>query len=149
MSLKQYEPVDILDRINQRLQRLYGLPVIHGDEESHVITGNWVPAVDIREDDDAFVLHADLPGVDPDDIDVSMENGMLTIRGEREQDREEEQFGYRRVERVRGSFYRRFSLPDNVDADNITARSEHGVLELVIPKRKTGQRTRVSVASKI
>jgi HSP20 family protein len=147
MSLIRYEPVDILNRINQRLQNLYGLPAILNDEESNVITGNWVPAVDIREDDKAFILHADLPGVNPENIDISMENGMLTIRGEKKEDKEEEQAGYKRVERVRGSFYRRFSLPDNADADNITARSELGVLELVIPKRKAGKKTRVTVTS--
>jgi HSP20 family protein len=147
MSLIRYEPVDILNRINQQLQNLYGTPAVLDDEESNVITGNWVPAVDIREDDNAYFLHADLPGVNPGDIDISMDNGMLTIRGEKKEEKEEEQAGYKRVERVRGSFYRRFSLPDNADPDNITARSEHGVLELVIPKKKAGKKTRVTVTS--
>jgi HSP20 family protein len=101
--------------------------------------------VDIREDKDAYVLHADVPGVDPKDIEVHMENGVLTIRGERKSETKEERENYKRVERVRGTFYRRFTLPDTADADKISAKSVNGVLEVRIPKQETVQPRRISV----
>ena len=93
------------------------------------------------------MIHADIPGVDPKDIDVHMENGILTIKGERQSETKEEREGYKRVERVRGSFYRRFSLPDTADAEAISAKSQHGVLEVVIPKQQKVQPRRIQVES--
>ncbi|MFP4244636.1 MAG: Hsp20/alpha crystallin family protein, partial [Ectothiorhodospira sp.] len=106
---------------------------------------DWVPAVDIREEKDAYVLHADVPGVDPKAIEVHMENGVLTIRGDRKEESTEERENYKRVERVRGSFYRRFSLPDTADAERISARSVNGVLEVRIPKQEKVQPRRITV----
>jgi HSP20 family protein len=101
--------------------------------------------VDIKENEESYVLHADIPGVDPKDIEIDMEDGVLSIRGERRIDEEQEGENYRRVERVRGSFYRRFNLPDTVDAERITARSNHGVLEVTIPKQEKVKPRRITV----
>ena len=90
--------------------------------------------MDIKEEKDRYVLRADLPGVDPKDIEIIAENGILTIRGNRPGETRENRTGYSRVERPRGSFYRRFSLPDTADLAQIVARSAHGVLEIGIPK---------------
>jgi HSP20 family protein len=92
--------------------------------------------VDIKEEGQRYVLYADLPGVDSKDIEITQENGVLTIRGERRFEDEEHRSHYRRIERVYGSFYRRFTLPDAADAEGITARSRNGVLEVVIPKHE-------------
>jgi len=104
-----------------------------GDE--HLSTASdWVPAVDIKEDDKHFTITADLPGVDAKDIDVHAENGVLTICGERESEKKEEREGYKRIERSYGSFFRRFSLPDTADTDKISAKADNGVLTVTIPK---------------
>ena len=106
-------------------------------EESETATGyDWSPAVDIKEEDNKYIIHADVPGIKPEDIEVSLEDGVLTIRGERKFDNEEEKQGYKRVERVRGSFYRRFSLPDTADQEKVTATSKDGVLEIMIEKQE-------------
>jgi HSP20 family protein len=91
------------------------------------------------------VLHADLPGVDPKDIDITLEKGVLTIRGRRELENREEKHGFRRVERVTGEFYRRFSLPDTADSQAVKARFANGVLEVAIPKQPQVLPRRISV----
>jgi HSP20 family protein len=148
MSLVRYEPLDFLDRLHTQLNKLYDPGLLLGsDEESNIVTSRWTPAVDIKEENDRFVIHADVPGVDPKDIDVTMENGALTIKGERKTESEEEREGYKRVERSRGTFYRRFSLPDTADSDKINAISKNGVLEIVIPKHEVVQARKISVKS--
>jgi len=108
-------------------------------------TANWAPSVDISENDAEFKLVADIPGVNPDDIDISMEKGVLTIKGERNTETVEEKENFRRVERQSGTFYRRFTLPDSADADKIAAKSEHGVLTITIPKQEVALSRRIEV----
>ena len=91
------------------------------------------------------MIVADIPGVDPQDIEVHMENGILTIKGEREAQKKAEREGYKRIERSYGSFYRRFSLPDTANADRINARSKNGVLEVSIPKHDKVQPRKIAV----
>ncbi|WP_026278900.1 MULTISPECIES: Hsp20/alpha crystallin family protein [Thioalkalivibrio] len=143
MTMMRYEPWSLLGQLSRELGRM---PELSGTEDS-AATSDWAPAVDIREENDAYVLHADIPGVDPKDIELNMENGVLTLRGERRHESEEEQNGYKRIERVRGTFFRRFSLPDTADAENISARSENGVLEVRIPKQARVQPRRIEIAS--
>ena len=90
---------------------------------------------------------ADIPGVDPEDIEVNMENGILSIKGERKSEHTEEKEGYKRIERAYGSFHRRFTLPESADPESIKAKSKHGSLEIVIPKREAVQPRRISVES--
>ena len=92
------------------------------------------PAVDVVENEDAYLVTAELPGVAPENIDVQVENDVLTVRGERKHDSEQTSGGYRRVERSYGSFSRSFALPKGTNADAIEARVEHGVLTVTIPK---------------
>jgi HSP20 family protein len=99
----------------------------------------------VREEKERFVVQADLPGVAPTDIDVTAEKSVLTLRGERKQEKREESTGYERIERVSGSFTRRFALPENVQADAIKARFTHGVLEVSIPKQPEVAAKRVVV----
>jgi HSP20 family protein len=114
-------------------------------DESSVVTSQWVPRVDVKEEADRFVLYADLPGIDPDDIEVSMDKGMLTIRGERSSESSSETERYSRIERRYGSFHRRFALPDSADPEGIQARGRNGVLEIVIPKRPETSPRRIQV----
>lgn len=116
------------------------------DDESRVVGSNWAPAVDIKEEDERFVIHADIPGVAPEDIEITMEKGVLTIKGERKHESEEDKEGYHRIEREHGTFMRRFALPENVDADQIAATSKDGVVEVTLPKaEKQEQAKRIRV----
>ncbi len=143
MSLIRYEPWALLNRFPGDVNRL--LEDRFGPDDSHTSVSDWVPAVDIKEEQDRFVLRVDVPGVEAEDTEVTMENGVLTVRGERQIENREHKDGYRRVERVGGRFYRRFTLPDTADSDAITARSQNGVLEVVIPKQPQLQPRRISV----
>ena len=141
MAISRYEPWSLLNQLHKELDRVRE----GGDSEGSTATAEWAPAVDIKEEADKFVLLADLPGVKPEEIDVSMEGGVLTIRGEKRTEAKTEKEGYKRVERTYGSFYRRFSLPDTANSDAISAKTNHGVLEIVIPKREAVQPKKISV----
>ncbi len=151
MSLVRYEPWSLFNRFQDELNRLtrneYFGRDANDSDNSNVVTSHWRPAVDIKEEEDRFVILADIPGVDPKDIEITMENGVLTLKGERVSDKEESHEGYTRVERVRGTFYRRFSLPDTADADHIEAKGKNGVLEIVLPKHEKVQPRRITVKS--
>jgi HSP20 family protein len=137
------------DPVKQVIDRLFEGSVFQNDstDESSVVTSQWVPRVDIKEETDRFVLYADLPGVDPQEIDVQMEKGMLTIKGERRSEEKVETDSFSRIERRHGSFHRRFALPDSADPDGITASGHNGVLQIVIPKRPETTPRRIQVGS--
>ena len=144
MNLVRFQPWNSREQLRREMERVFeGHSSV--EEGSNIATSDWVPAVDIQENEKEFLIHADIPGVDPNDIDVHMEDGMLTIKGERESETKEEKEGYKRVERQRGSFYRRFSLPDTANADKISAKSKHGVLEITIPKQEKAQARKIEV----
>ncbi|HEY5141742.1 MAG TPA: Hsp20/alpha crystallin family protein [Methylococcales bacterium] len=143
MAIIRYEPWGLLNQLQKELERSRD----DKSGEGTVATAEWAPAVDIKEEVDKFVIHADIPGVKPEDIEVSMEAGVLTVKGEKESEAKTEKEGYKRVERTYGSFYRRFSLPDTADGDAINAKCKHGVLEIIIPKREAVKPKRISVAA--
>jgi len=142
MSLVRYNPWSLLDQLNREMST----PLkSYNDEDGSVATANWAPSVDITEDENGFNLLADIPGVKPEDIEVSMDNGVLTIKGERSAEEKTEKENFRRVERQYGMFYRRFTLPETANAEKIEAHSEHGVLKVTIPKQEVAQARRISV----
>lgn len=100
----------------------------------------WVPTVDVIEEQDLYVLKADLPGVDRKDIEITFEDGALTLKGERSESAESDHDGYQRIERSYGKFQRTFRMPENIDAESITAKSEQGVLEVRVPKQEKAQK---------
>ncbi len=142
MSMIRYQPWGSSLDLQRELGRLFDLS---RGQDSEVSTSDWLPAVDIREEESRYVLHADLPGINPDDVSVTFERGVLTVQGKREEIREDEQASYKRVERSRGSFLRRFSLPDTVDGAQISARTQNGVLEVSIPKGEAAQPRRIAI----
>lgn len=136
-------PTNLFEQLHKEMGGLFEnppAPANFGSEE-------WAPAVDIQETDEAFVIHADLPGVKPDDIEVTLENGELTIQGSRESSKEDERDNYKRVERFSGTFMRRFTLPDLADTEKVSAKTREGVLELVIPKMEKAQQKKITVQS--
>ena len=149
MSFVRYEPYNLFDRFQSEINRL-GLfeslsNELHSDDNPNFVANRWRPAVDIREEDDRFVIRADIPGVDPKDIEITMDQGVLAIKGERSSDKQEASNGYERVERASGTFTRRFALPDTADAEKIEATGKDGVLEIVLPKLEKVQPRRITV----
>lgn len=143
MHITRYQPFGLFRGLHEDLDRLVESRLAMDDTSSTV--ANWVPAVDIKEEKERFVIRADVPGVKPDDIEITMEDGVLTINGHRESEKTEEGNDYRRTERVSGRFFRRFTLPDTANAEGISARSEHGVLELSIPKHAKVMPRRINI----
>lgn len=148
MNITRYEPWSLINLLHRDIDQMAGrrFGPADGDNDASSVA-DWVPAVDIIEEKDRFLLRADVPGVKPEDIDVNMENGVLTVSGSRQDETTEETQGMRRVERVSGKFYRRFSLPDTANADEISARSTNGILEVSIPKQPAVQARRITVES--
>jgi HSP20 family protein len=144
MTLHRYEPWYLVNRLHHDLDRLFAPSQT---EDSPQTLANWAPHVDIREEADRFVLHADLPGVEAKDIDVTLEKGVLTLRGRRALQTRDENSGYRRVERVSGEFFRRFTLPDTADSQSVRARHANGVLEVTIPKQAQVVPRRIDIES--
>jgi len=134
MNLVRHNPWSLIEQLQRDLSQHN--VAANNEDSGDVVTSNWAPAVDIKEEDKQYVLIADIPGVDPKDIDIHMENGMLSIRGERDSEKRDEKDGFKRIERAHGVFYRRFTMPDGVDPDGITASSDHGVLTVTIPKQE-------------
>lgn len=143
MNMSRFEPWTFVDLLHRDLDRLVGAR--GGQRESQDPVADWVPAVDIIEEKSQFVLRADVPGVNPEAIDVSMDNGILSVSGERHAVASEDDGAVQRIERATGRFYRRFTLPETVDAEAITARCQNGILEVRIPKAPEIQARRISV----
>ena len=133
MTIVRYEPWSFLNRFYR--------------EASNPVTSNvaWLPSVDVSEEENRFVLQVDLPGVDSKNIEITAEKGVLTIKGERKSESKKTEAGYERVERVAGTFLRRFTLPETAQADGITAKQANGVLEVSIPKQAQVQPKRIEV----
>ena len=147
MSIIRYQPRDPFRGMSEDMARFFDnrLGGLFEPDDSAFSDGGWMPAVDIKEEADKFLVSADLPGVESKDIDVSMENGRLTIRGKRESEVKDEKEGYRRVERVYGEFYRQFTLPDSADPEKVSAKCDKGVLEISIGKTEARKPKRITV----
>jgi len=123
-----------------------------GDEGSNgrfAALKSWAPRVDMEETDKEVLVKADLPGVDPKAIEISVENGVLTVRGEKKEEKEEKKKNYHRVERFTGSFYRAIPLPAGVEADKVSATSANGVVTITVPKKPEAQPRKITVTPKV
>src|SRR5882757_6799278 len=140
MTVVRYEPWALVSRLQKDIDRLFSAP-----QTTAADSGAWLPPVDIHEEANQFVLNVDLPGVDPKTVEITSDQGVLTIRGQREESRREAREGYRRIERITGEFQRRFSLPESADVQNIKAKAVNGVLEVAFPKLAQVQAHRVTV----
>lgn len=126
-------PFNALNQMNRELNRVFNDQSLTAQllEDTH-----WTPQVDITENDDSFHVSVDVPGVSPEQMEISLHKGLLTIRGKRNTDNETEDDKFSRRERIRGSFSRQFSLPDSANEETVTAKSVNGVLKITIPKAK-------------
>ncbi len=133
MAIKRWSPYRELMTMQNQLSKLWG--DAWGDRtQDETEYGAWAPAVDLREEEERYVIDADLPGVKKEDIDINLENNVLTIMGERRFENESKKESYHCIERSYGKFIRSFTLPVRVSADKITATHKEGILEVVIPK---------------
>ncbi|MGR8919191.1 MAG: Hsp20/alpha crystallin family protein [Gammaproteobacteria bacterium] len=140
-----YEPFSTIRRLQDEMNRAFGGNLSVPADSPAATVSHWSPAVDVHEEADRFVISADVPGVDPSAIEITMEDGVLSISGERERDDSVGDAATRRGERAFGSFYRRFSLPETADEERIEARSQNGVLEISIPKKQAVQPKKIKV----
>jgi HSP20 family protein len=144
MTIIRYEPWAFVSRVQRHLDRALGeTPDLRDGADTARIS--WIPHVDIREEAERFVVAADVPGVEPKDIEITADKGVLTVKGERRSQKSATVDGNERVERATGSFVRRFTLPESADAEAIKATHVNGVLELSIPKRHQEQPRRIAV----
>jgi HSP20 family protein len=146
MAIVRWEPLRELGSLQNEMNRLFNTVF---DAPAPTAGGNtlrrWMPAMDLVEADDHFVLRADLPGMSEDDVKIELEDGTLTVSGERKAEHESREEGYYRVERAFGSFSRSLTLPKGVDADAVSANFDRGVLEVRIPKPEERKPRRIEI----
>jgi len=142
-TLNRWEPFRGAATLQEQVNRLFGNVLEHSGEESNLTS--WAPAVDIYETEHELVVKADLPEVDPKELDIRVENNLLTIRGERKFEKKVNEENYLRVERAYGSFSRSFSLANTVNSEAIKADYQNGVLTLTIPKREEAKPKQIKV----
>jgi HSP20 family protein len=142
MLLTRYEPFGLFGHFGNEMNRMLAG---NRSEGNTAVERDWTPAVDIREEEDRFVLVADIPGVSRKDVEITLDDGVLTVKGERRMTAEESGMEHHRRERVHGRFARQFTLPDTVDAEHISATVTEGVLEIVIAKAEKPQPRKISV----
>jgi HSP20 family protein len=145
LNVTRYEPWALHREMLNEFNRMFDRA--GSNDESNSAVAEWAPAVDIEEHADRYVLHADVPGVEPAAIEITLEKGVLTLAGAREKAVEQKSVESRRIERVTGRFLRRFTLPESVDAEAVKATGRHGVLEIVIPKREAAKPRKITVNS--
>ena len=134
-NLTRWNPINEFEDLMNRYNRMFGLTRAGEREGKDLFSrSDWAPAVDIKETDQAFTVEAELPGMSKDDVKVTVDDGVLTIKGERKQEEETEDKKMHRIERFYGSFMRRFTLPDNVDENSVKASFKDGLLTLTINK---------------
>ncbi|MGI9204799.1 MAG: Hsp20/alpha crystallin family protein [Woeseiaceae bacterium] len=146
MNISRFEPFSLLSVLQREADELAARRL--GPTSSNLAgesLSDWLPPVDIVEETDRFVLRADLPGVKPDDIEISMDKSVLSLSGKRAREVREESDSVKLVERTSGSFHRRFALPETANADEISAVSTDGILEVIIPKQAEVKARRITV----
>jgi HSP20 family protein len=151
MTLIRWDPFRELVTLQDRMNRLFqdtwanpGSASLRGSEES-LTSGAFIPPVDVYEDDHAIVLKMEVPGIDQKDIDIRLENSVLSVHGERKFEKEEKEENFQRIERRYGSFTRSFTLPNTVDMENVQADYENGVLKVKLTKRAEAKPKQIKV----
>ncbi len=148
MTLVRWDPFRELEDMSDRLNRMFSrsaLPGTHGNGKETMVVADWAPSVDISETDGEYQIKAEIPDVKKEDVKVTLEDGVLTIQGERKHEKEEKGKKYHRVERSYGSFARSFTLPDLVDEEKVKAEFKDGVLNLQLPKSEKAKPKAIEV----
>jgi HSP20 family protein len=145
-TLTRWEPLREMEDLQNRLSTLFGrTPMRRGNGKENITLPEWTPLADITEDDREYVIKAELPELKKEDVKVTVENGVLTISGERKFEKEEKKKKYHRVERGYGSFVRTFALPEDADANKVKAQFKQGILEVHLPKNEKAKTKQIEV----
>ncbi len=147
MNLVTWDPYRELSTLQDRFNRVFGSLQPRREREEELGLGAWIPPVDIVEEKDRILLTAELPGFKESDIEVQMEGGVLTLRGERKSETEKEGRTFHRMERSYGQFVRSFTLPNNVDRERIKANFANGLLEIELPKREEAKPRQIKITA--
>lgn len=134
MTLVRWDPFRELEDMSERLNRVFSRPALRTNGKENLTVADWMPTVDISETEAEYLIKAELPEVKKEDVKVTVENGVLTLQGDRRQEKEEKGMKFHRVERSYGSFVRSFTLPESVDETSVKAEYKDGVLNLHLPK---------------
>ena len=147
MSIVRHDPFRDLRSLQDEVNRLFSTNLSRAFGDEGIARGAWTPSVDIYENKEHIVLEAELPGMNREDFDLTIENNVLTLRGERNLQKRSDSDAYHRVERAYGSFSRSFTLPQTVSGDGATAEYKNGVLRVTLPKREEVKARRIEIAS--
>ena len=135
MNLVKWDPFRELEEVSNRLNRVFGRsPFRPGSDRELLTAADWMPSADVSETDTAYLIKAEIPGVKKEDVKVTLQDGMLTIQGERKMEKEEKDEKFHRIERSYGSFVRSFSLPDDVEESAVQAEFKDGLLNVTLKK---------------
>jgi HSP20 family protein len=145
MSIVRYDPFRDLRHLQDEVNRLFTGNIARTFDDEGIARGSWSPSVDIYENKDQIVLEAELPGMNREDFDLSVENNVITLRGQRHFEKKDDGDNYHRVERAYGSFTRSFTLPNTVSAEGANAEYRNGVLRVVLPKREDTKARRIEI----
>ena len=146
MNLTKWDPFKELEDVTQRLNRIFGRSLVSAEKEGEIIkAADWTPVVDVSETEEAYVIKAEIPEVKKEDVKVTLQDGMLTLQGERKQEKEEKGKRFHRIERSYGSFMRSFEVPDNVDEAKLRADFKDGVLTVLLPKTEKAKPKAIEV----
>ena len=145
MSITRYDPFRDLRSLQEEVNRLFTGNMARAFDEEGIARGSWSPTVDIYENKEQIVLEAELPGMKREDFDLSVENNVITLRGERHFEKKDDSDNYHRVERAYGSFARSFTLPNTVTTEGATAEYTNGVLRVTLPKREETKARRIEI----
>jgi len=145
MSITRYDPFRDLRNLQEEVNRLFTGNVARSFDDEGIARGSWSPSVDIYENKEQIVLEAELPGMNREDFDLSVENNVITLRGERRFEKKDDADNYHRVERAYGSFTRSFTLPNTVTAEGANADYRNGVLRVTLPKREETKARRIEI----
>jgi HSP20 family protein len=143
--LTRWEPFRELSTLQDRINRAFRESYTGANHDESLTTSSFAPAVDVYEDEHKVTLKIEVPGIDEKDIDVQVENNVLTVHGERKIEKEEKEENYRRVERQYGSFTRNFTLPQTVDTESVSATYDKGVLKIALPKKAEAKPKQIKV----
>jgi HSP20 family protein len=145
MTIVRYDKFRDLRTLQEEVNRLFSTNLTRAFDDEGIARGAWAPSIDIYENKDQIVLEAELPGMKQEDFDLSIENNVITLRGERKFEKTDETDNYHRVERSYGAFTRSFTLPQTVSAEGATAEYNNGVLRVTLPKREETKSRRIQV----
>ena len=147
MNLVKWDPFRELEEVSNRLNRLFSRAPAHtGSNQEMMVLADWMPSVDISETDTAYLIKGEIPGVNKEDVKVSIEDGMITLRGERKQEKEDKGKKFHRIERSYGSFVRSFRMPDDVDESAVKAEFKDGMINVMLPKTAKAKSKAVEVS---